>query len=370
MKPKVIALYLPQFHQIPENDEFWGEGFTDWVTVRKAQPLYEGHLQPKTPLSDNYYDLSLTETVRWQAQLAKENGIDGFGVYHYWFNNEKNLLTKPAEILRDEDIEMEYFFIWDNSSWKRSWSNVDGNAWAPVAESNAAKKGPEILIPYILGEEKDWENHYRYVSSHFKSANYTKVDNRPVFGIFRYNEDILKMCAYWDELAKEDGFDGVHFVFHNPRTNALPRNAFRYDYEPHASGWQRHLGFWGRVCRKLGLFQPVPKPISIYDYDELWHYLLRNAKKHSSSVLYHGAFVSYDDSPRRGRNGAIIVKGATPEKFEAYFRELLRISTAQKKDFIFLTAWNEWGEGAYLEPDSENEYQYLSAIKRAKQTIK
>ena len=115
--PKIIALYLPQFHQIPENDKFWGEGFTDWVTVKNAKPLFPGHNQPRKPLHDNYYDLSKKESIKWQADLANEYGIYGFGIYHYWFNNEQNLLSKPSEIIRDnDDININYCFVWDNTT--------------------------------------------------------------------------------------------------------------------------------------------------------------------------------------------------------------------------------------------------------------
>jgi hypothetical protein len=124
------------------------------------------------------------------------------------------------------------------------------------------------------------------------------------------------------------------------------------------------LGFWGRVFRKLHLFQPILLDVNHLDYDVIWQYLLDNAKHHPESYYYHGAYVSYDDSPRRGKNRSIIVDGATPEKFEKYFTQLFEISTSQKKDFIFLTAWNEWGEGAYLEPDTLNEYKYLEVIKK------
>ena len=108
MKPKILAMYLPQYHQIPENDAFWGKGFTDWISVRNAKPLFEGHQQPKVPLNDNYYDLSEKSNIAWQAHIAKEYGISGFGIYHYWFNSEKNLLTRPAEIIHEnEDIDIE-----------------------------------------------------------------------------------------------------------------------------------------------------------------------------------------------------------------------------------------------------------------------
>src|SRR5574344_1717654 len=119
LKPKIFAMYLPQYHCIPENDEFWGKGFTDWETVKSAKSLYKNHYQPRILLNNKYYDLSKSEIVKWQAKLAHDNGIYGFGVYHYWFNNDKNLLTAPAEILPD-NCDIKYFFSWDNTNWKRS----------------------------------------------------------------------------------------------------------------------------------------------------------------------------------------------------------------------------------------------------------
>lgn len=188
---KLFALYLPQFHQIPENDKFWGKGFTDWVSVKNAKPIFDGHNQPKVPLNENYYDLSNEECVEWQAKLAYDHGIYGFAVYHYWFNNKQNILTRPAEILRDSKIvNVKYFYIWDNNNWKRSWSNVKGNDWAPSAE-NSNKTGPSILIPYILGEENDWENHYNYLRKHFKSDNYEKM----IISLFLLLFHIVTKCT-------------------------------------------------------------------------------------------------------------------------------------------------------------------------------
>lgn len=372
-KTKIIAMYLPQFHSIPENDTFWGKGFTDWVTVKGAKPLYENHSQPKVPLNENYYDLSLKKNVAWQCKLAQDYGIYGFGIYHYWFNNEKNLLTKPAEIIRDnDDIDTHYFFAWDNISWKRSWSNVAGNDWAPIQDGKQNHTGPVILIPYILGTEKDWDNHYNYVRTHFHSDKYIKVDNKPVFVIYHYSDDIYQMCDYWDMLAKKDGFSGMFFVFRNDekgrfvKKSILPENCCSFNYEPIRSGWAltNTALVLKQIFRNKVLKARKKNSLKVYDYDQIWKRLLANAKKrYKGKNVFHGAFVAYDDTPRRGEKGTI-VKGSSPEKFKDYMSKLMRISEAQNKEFIFLTAWNEWGEGAYLEPDVSDKCHYLEAIKQ------
>lgn len=362
---KIIAMYLPQYHSIPENDEFWGKGFTDWVTVKKAKPLFEGHYQPKVPMNGKYYDLSKKEDVAWQCKLAKDYGVYGFGIYHYWFNNEKNLLTKPAEIIRDnKDIDMNYFFAWDNLSWRRTWSNLAGNAWAPTQEGQQ-KKGSATLIEYILGGEEDWKNHYDYVKTHFVEDRYIKIDNKPVFIIFYNNEEIAKMCEYWNKLAKEDGFDGIYFIFRrgkkNNYLNPSATDETIFNYEPITSGWSSlSQRIATRLQRKFG----ITPGLKIYSYDKIWKKILKDAKgKYAKPNIYHGAFVEYDDTPRRGATRGIVVKGSTPEKFKTYMSQLLKISEEQGKQFVFLTAWNEWGEGACLEPNEKSGNDYLDVLK-------
>ena len=365
-QPKIIALYLPQFHCIPENDQFWGKGFTDWITVKKSKPLFEGHNVPRVPLNENYYDLSIKEHVAWQAKLAKEYGIYGFGVYHYWFNNEKNLLTKPTEIIRDnKDIDINYCFVWDNCQWKRSWSNVrGGNAWSPLAdeEQNKEKRGPEILIPYILGNESDWKTHYDYVKTHFKEDRYIKHNGKPIFCIINYDKDIQRMCDFWDGLAKKDGYAGMHFIFKYSKHKNYPQNIFCYNYEPHFTAWENSTIFQRGINfakRKLG----IKFKYLTYDYDQVWRRMNKYYKSNCSSNVYPGAFINYDDSPRRGNKGSRLFLHFSIEKFQKYFREMYSIAKQNNKEFIFFTAWNEWGEGAYIEPDTENGYEYLEVIK-------
>lgn len=368
MKTKLIAWYLPQYHTIPENDDFWGKGFTDWVTVKKAQPLYKGHQQPRVPLNNNYYDLSIKENIAWQAKLAKENGIYGFGIYHYWFNNEKNLLTKPVEIIYDnKDIDIHYFLAWDNASWKRSWSAVDGNAWAPIADNDREnKKDKGILIPYVLGNKTDWENHFNHILHYFKDERYIKVSNKPVFVILQYDEVIKKMCQHWNTLAQEHGFNGMYFIFKNKRWYEWDKNDVRFNYEPHHDGWLNPT-MWERRIEKLKKILHIPVGTAIYNYDTIWKRIIQNSEKASRNELL-GAFVNYDDSPRRSIKGKI-VKGSSPEKFKKYLSDLIRISEKQRKEFLFITAWNEWGEGAYLEPDCANHYDYINIIKSLTNSI-
>ncbi len=360
MKIKIIAWYLPQYHCIPENDEYWGKGFTDWTTVRNAHPLYKGHQQPRIPLNNNFYDLSTKEDIIWQTKLAKENGIFGFGIYHYWFNNKKNLLTKPTEILfENKEIDINYFLAWDNASWVRSWSAVEGNAWAPIADNYKKNNNIDILVPYILGNEKDWENHFNHILHFFKDPRYIKVDNKPIFVILQFDNNIEEMCLYWDKLAKKSGFSGMYFIYKNKRWYNWGSNKIRFNYEPHYNGWLDPSKWDRRFEKIINLFNI--KRIHSYSYDTIWKKILKNAEN-SAPHEYLGAFVGYDDSPRRSTRG-IIVKGSSPKKFKKYLSSLIKISQKQNKEYIFITAWNEWGEGAYLEPDTINKYEYLNVIK-------
>lgn len=364
MGTKIIAMYLPQYHEIPENDEFWGKGFTDWVGVRNAKPLYEGHRQPKVPLNEHYYDLSEPETIRWQANLAREYGLYGFAIYHYWFSSEKQLLTKPAEIIQqDKTIDIPFLFAWDNISWRRTWSKMKGNAWSPLQDADKNRKGPEILVEYKLGDEIEWKKHFDYLFPYFRDERYIKHHNKPVFVMFHYDEGVFRMEQYWDTLAKEVGFDGIEIIYRNDSIHRIDKGHAAFNYEPIASSWgSMRSRMWnkaaGEICSILG----IKRKLQIYSYKKVWKAILRNAE--DSGNRYLGAFVSYDDTPRRGKQGKVI-EGEKPEVFEENINKLLIISNAQQKEYIFLTAWNEWGEGAYLEPDKENGYAYLEALKRA-----
>lgn len=363
-KVKTIAMYLPQFHVIPENSKFWGEGFTDWVGVKKSSPIFEGHEQPRVPLNKNYYDLSIKENIAWQAKIAKENGVYGFAMYHYWFSNDHNLLTKPSELLLENKyININFCFAWDNSNWKRTWSKLRGNDWSPV-EDRVKKESnhdePEILMEYVLGEEDDWKVHFEYLLSFFKDKRYIKHDNKPMFIIFNWSEKISQMANYWDHLARENGFAGMYMIY-RPGTNVyFHNNECNFTYEP---TWAFSGNLFARIVIKMHNLLGI-KRVWKYDYDKVWNTILKRAENEKDSNRYYGAIVRFDDTPRRGKAARIILNDS-PQKFSNYYNQLIKICKKQNKEYIFLTAWNEWGEGSYLEPDEKDRYDYLEALHNA-----
>lgn len=363
-KVKLLAMYLPQYHEIPENSEFWGKGFTDWVSVKKAKSLYDGHEQPVAPYNDYYYDLSKKESIAWQIDQAKKYGVYGFGIYHYWFSEDKVLLTKPAEIiLENKDLDIPFFFGWDNANWRRSWSRFRGNAWAPIEDNNQQKNSTaqgSVLIEYKLGEKPQWKKHFDYLLPYFKDERYIKVDNKPLFEIINYSSKIGEMVQYWNELAIENGFAGMTIIYKKSFLNKLAPSDNNFCYEPVYSGWGG--AFQQYVFKALTILKMANWGPYKYSYDKVWNAILKNAKNRTKKNEWQGAFVSYDDTPRRGKQGRIVV-GSTPDKFKKYLKKLMDITEQQGKEYILLTAWNEWGEGAMLEPTKKEGFAYLEAIK-------
>lgn len=363
-KIKIIANYLPQFHVTRENSQWWGEGYTDWEAVKKATPVYEGQIQPREPYNNYYYDLSQKESLKWQAELASEYGIYGFGIYHYWFNSDTNILSKPAEILLDnKDIDINYLFIWDNATWKRTWSNVKGyaNDWVHTNEDSDGTNG--VLAELSYGCEVDWKKHFDYLLPFFKDDRYIKINNKPVFTFFnQYNdtEKIQAMISYWNKLAIQSGFEGVYVIGRYDGSDKSTLD-YEYTYEPSYSAFLNKT-IAEKIKNKFKTKILKMKGIDYYQYDKVWGSIIEFAKKSAGKKIYYGGICAYDDTPRRGKNAKIILN-STPEKFRKYLKSLTDISLSQGKEYLFLTAWNEWGEGAYLEPDVENEFKYLEAVR-------
>lgn len=367
---KIIAFYLPQYHAIPENDEWWGKGFTEWTNVRKATPVLKGQVQPKVPLNDNYYCLLEDETKIWQAKIAKDAGVYGFCYYHYWFNG-KLLLEKPAEqMLRNKSIDMPFCFSWANEPWSRSWKGDSKN----------------VIMDQEYGEEKDWIEHFEYLLPFFKDERYIKENGKPVFII--YKPDIMPNCyemmECWNKLAQEAGFTGIYYGFQFPSAFRNKENEVRFDFaiefEPlytrtasqeflNISTFDgklkllfKHPVLFAKITRDKIRNKYLNKP-TVYDYVEECEKIVKRSPYFKNSVP--GMYTGWDKTPRNGSK-AMIYKGSTPNNFYKYMKkQIQRAKSVYDSEYLFITAWNEWGEGAYLEPDEQYKYGYLKALKKA-----
>lgn len=369
---KIFAAYLPQYHETEDNNKFWGEGFTDWIGVKKAKPLFEGQVQPRIPLGRYYYDLSQKNDIKWQSEIANKYGVDGFNIYHYWFKDGKQELHTPAEIiLNNHDIQIEFFFTWDNGAWKRTWSNLEGNDWAPAFDSKKnVNDEHQILVEFNYGDEIAWRKHFDYLLPFFKDKRYLKIDNKPVFMIMTPTNNIIQkdMASYWERLAKDNGFSGMFMVSRHRVFNIKTTFDHDFVYEPIASGWGVRRAMENRLKKYFGFKGWYDKPVKyLYNYDKVWKKIIHSTLHYSDKTI-PGCFVRYDDTPRRG-NMAGIILGETPEKFYNYFKQFYEIVTSRRKKLLLITAWNEWGEGSYLEPDEVDGYAYLESLHRAKSEV-
>lgn len=359
---RVLAMYLPQFHRIPENDQWWGEGFTDWTAVRNAKPLYEGHDQPRVPLNDNYYDLLDKKTMKWQASLVHEYRVDGMCMYHYWFKDGRRLLEKPAEnLLKWTDIDMPFCFCWANATWARTWAKFGraANSWADMFEPDdkgEKKDNPTgILALQEYGNEDEWEQHFKYLLPFFKDERYIRIDDKPVFVIYDANHMacIRRMIGCWRKMAAENGLKGIYVI----------GGGTGYDVSDSVDGYYFRAptdlwGMWKKYADRMHRSIPIP-------YKEVCDSILDAAPVFSKQPYFAG-MTGFDSSPRNGEQG-IIIDDANPADFEAFLVRLLNKNRAYGSDITFINAWNEWGEGMYLEPDTKDGYAYLEAVKRAKE---
>lgn len=369
---KLIAFYLPQFHTIPENDKWWGKGFTEWTNVRKAQPLFPGHDQPRIPLRGEY-NLLDDDTKIWQAELAKQYKIYGFCYYHYWFKGGRQLLEKPAEqMLANKAVDLPFCFCWANENWSKNWDG--GNR--------------EIIMEQDYGEKSDWEKHFQYLLPFFKDDRYITIDGKPLFIIYKPEQiiDLYQMTLYWKKRAIEKGFPGLCFAFQFPTyySDMYYRDDifdFRIGFEPvHARNLasmkpgkdpkvQLLRKIFGEdavsAYRKLRHHRTYSsgtnsQSLALHFYDEIWENIL-NAPW--TDEFIPGAFVDWDNTPRN-KHG-VVHAGFSIEKFQEYMTRLFARASSENKSMIFLNAWNEWAEGAFLEPDEKYGYKKLEALKAA-----
>ena len=360
-KLNVLAMYLPQYHEIPENNEWWGKGFTEWTNVKKSKPLYKNHIQPQLPLGGYYYDLSDKTIMQKQMRLAKKYGIDGFCIYHYWFKGKK-LLEKPLEdLLTFEKLELPFCICWANEAWSR---RLDG--------TNGVKS---LLMPQEYGKEFEWEQHFQYLMPFLRHRDYIKVNGYPVFVIYNSIQisERKEMLNVWKKLAKKEGFPGI-YVVNIRRMHIKDEVPFIgdeiADFEPHATlncltEYEKELisGIY-RGNRK----DNKNKEYSVFNYEKYCEYMVNRCisrgEKHNL-----GFFVGWDNTPRMGIETKLIFENNIPEVVERYFRIQYKRSLELNNRFLFINAWNEWGEGACIEPSMRYGKKYLEAIKKVRDEV-
>jgi hypothetical protein len=382
-KVRVIAFYLPQFHPIPENDAWWGKGFTEWTNVGKAKPLFRGHYQPRVPADLGYYDLRMPEVREAQAEMASEAGIEGFCYWHYWFGNGRQLLERPFnEVLESGKPDFPFCLGWAN----HSWSNKSWHAGLRFSKES-------VLMDQIYPGKEDHTEHFFTLIKAFKDKRYLYVDGKPLFVIYDPFDipDVKSYISLWKELAIKNGLNGLYFVAvaHNLIGFHLDKDKMKRYYVPNSKessdiyynnvldmgfdavnsrgSFRAELIVKGRY---LKVFQYAINKllgnviISKYKYSQIIDYLY--VKEDSWENVYPTIIPNWDRSPRSGKQ-AIIWHGSTPELFGKSVKKALETikNKTDEHQIMFLMSWNEWAEGNYIEPDIIFGRRYLEVLKDA-----
>lgn len=380
MKARIIALYLPQFHPIPENDLWWGPGFTEWTNVAKAKPLFKGHLQPRIPADLGFYDLRLEETRIHQAQLAREAGIEGFCYYHYWFGG-KQLLERPFnEVLQSGKPDFPFCLCWANHSWSnKTWnrkSNLQPNS---------------MLMEQTYPGEEDDINHFMHLLPAFRDPRYIRVEGKPVFALYEpmHHPKVKQWIQTWRRLAQEHGLPGLYLIGMTPNTltqsigNDKKKGFVKPNLKSSAHIYQEILDMGFDAVNSFG--KRRGEMLSSNMYIELTKTMLRKigfpfVNKYNYTRTVKGFFApedkwervyptilsQWDRSPRVNNYDGIYVD-ATPNTFYQHILHALSIIKDKPNEhrILFLKSWNEWGEGNYVEPDTEFGHGWLEAIRKA-----
>ncbi len=373
MKARVIAFYLPQFHPIQENDKFWGKGFTEWTNVAKAKPLFKGHKQPQIPADLGFYDLRLPEIRKEQARLAKEAGIEGFCYWHYWFGNGKRVLEMPFnEVLRSGEPDFPFCLGWANHSWTtKTW------------EKGKSFSKDTMIFEQLYPSDEDYINHFYNNLPAFKDKRYITVDGKPLFLVFQPEgiPNSKHFIELWNKLAIENNLNGIHFV---GRCDALPiinRSNYKkieslaegrfqkildMGYDGVNSITLKYSEFKASGIIKKGYHSIMRKVFKGLVLDKYKYCdIVKNAviKEDYKENIYPQLIPRRDRSPRAGR-GAMIYYDNSPEIFKVAAQKTVDAVKNKENEhkLIFLNAWNEWGEGAYMEPDLEFGHRYIEAL--------
>lgn len=349
-RARLIAYYLPQFHPIPENDAWWGAGFTEWTNVGRARPLFWGHEQPRLPGELGYYDLRVPEVRQAQADLARLHGVEGFCYWHYWFGDGRRLLERPfQEVLASGRPEFPFCLAWANQSWAGKWHGAPDR----------------LLIEQLYPGEEDEAAHFKAVLPALQDARYLRVDGKPIFVIYMPEalHDSLRFTAHWRRLAKQAGLPGLYFL--GQRTAHWMPQAQGFDGAVAAASARifaalaarrRHL-LWRIVRYSRGGPSTLP-------YDEYARVGLEPLS--ATWDDYPSVLPNWDNTPRTQRLG-LVLTGSTPGRYQALLRAAINQVSERpmQKRLVFLKSWNEWAEGNYLEPDQRWGRAYLEATRSA-----
>ena len=357
MIPRILALYLPQFHPIPENDQWWGKGFTEWTNVGKAKPLFRGHYQPHVPADLGYYDLRVPETRIAQAEMAKKYGIEGFVYWHYWFGNGKRLLERPFnEVLKSGEPDFPFALAWANETWKGFAHGL---------------KNRNVLIEQLYPGDEDYIAHFNEVLPAFKDKRYITVDGKPIFLIYKPHQlpDASHFINLWQRLAKENSLPGIYFIAHHQSTK-------EHNYKPERESLQEMLS-WGFDAVNFVRLTKCLENRSLFD--KLYGRIKRFVYKIPLAIPYKKAMryftddidkdervipsiiPSWDHSPRSGKE-ALVLTNYTPELFGQHIDNVLNNVSEKENKLIILKSWNEWAEGNYMEPDLRWGTQFLDVL--------
>lgn len=356
-KFRLVAFYLPQFHPIPENDRWWGKGFTEWTNVVKARPLFRSHYQPHLPAELGFYDLRVPEVREAQAELARQHGIYGFCYYHYWFGGRR-LLERPFdEVLASGKPVLPFCLCWANENWTRRW---DG-------EEN------EVLMEQTYSPE-DNLNHVRWLCTAFRDPRYIRIDGKPLFLVYRAFTlpNAKRTIALWREEAAKEGFPGLYLCRverSDPRESGVAPEAQGFDaaveFQPDFwnLGPALRRGWKSRIAAGLRLLDPIWLQHDIHHYQTLVQRMLGREKV--PYKRFPCVTPGWDNLPRRRVRARIFI-GSTPTLYEEWLRAVALAfePPSREENFIFVNAWNEWGEGCHLEPCQRWGRSYLEATRR------
>ncbi len=352
---RALAFYLPQFHPIPENDEWWGPGFTEWRNVVQCQPRFKGHWQPHLPADLGFYDLRVPEVREHQAELARSAGIHGFCYYHYWFNGRR-LLERPFnDVLSSGKPDFPFCLCWANENWTRAWDGQDR----------------QLLLGQDYCEDDD-RNHIRWLIEAFKDSRYIKIAGKPVFLVYRITAfpNPEKTAQLWRQEVENAGFPGLYLCkveSLDDRRDDATRHGFdaSVEFQPDGRDMGRPLrrGLISRLAGKCGLIPKAFFENRVHEYATL----VRRVKHRRPAGYKRFPCVSpmWDNSARR-KSGARILIGSTPELYETWLRQAVsRVPDAVgDENLLFINAWNEWAEGNHLEPCLKWGKAYLEATRR------